>query len=191
MTRRFLDDVRADIDAVIVPNGAGAITAALMNPIMHDMIDSTIDDEGGIFGVTPVTGIPVTAAFSELLTLFTTELGGDGTFIIPAAALGQVTSSAVAGFTYNALVQLSVECANNSQFDFTVMQDGIAIGVGESVTGRGTGNGRPVAVNIETLILSAPADAVYTVGVKSPDGNSNINVIKASLFIVVKPTNNP
>lgn len=187
--RKFLDNVRAAIVAQLVT--AGETTAPQLNDILIDLIDSSIEDEGGITSTTPVNGVDVDLTYTEITSVFTANVGGDGAFIKPDFTVGAVQTSPTAGFSYHVLVQLSVEIAKNDRFDFTVVQDGVAIGVGTSVTGNGVGNDRPVGVNMNVLVLSAPANAVYTVAVKSPDGASTMNVLKASLFTVIKPTNNP
>ena len=189
MSRIFLDDLRAAATALFADNTAGDISPADLRGVMLDTIDSTIEDEGGIYSVTPTLAIPTAVAYAELLNIYTTDVGGDGTFLIPDFTLGTVTTSATAGFSYEVSAQLSFEGANNTQYDFTIMHDGVAVGVGESVTGRGSG--RPVGVNITSLSLSTPASAVVTLAVQSPDGVSTIDILKASLFTIIKPTNNP
>lgn len=187
--RKFLDTVRADLTAQLVT--AGETTAPQLNDLLIDLIDSSIEDEGGIFSLTPTNGLAVDLAYTEITSAFTANIGGDGVFIQPDFTIGAVQTSPTAGFSYQILVQLSVEIAKNDRFDFTVMQDGVPIGVGASVTGNGVGTNRPVGVSVTSLVLSSPANAVYTVAVKSPDGASTMNVLKASLFTVIKPTNNP
>ena len=49
MSRIFLDDLRADIAALFADNTIGAISPANLRGIMLDTIDSTIEDEGGIY----------------------------------------------------------------------------------------------------------------------------------------------
>lgn len=189
MARRFLDDIKADIDTIFVAEG-GMRVETEHKPILLDIIDSLKQDEGGIYGLTTVPSVAVTATYSALTSIYEAQAGGDD-FIIPDFAAGTVAAGTTAGFTYTVFASLSFEGSNNDQFDFTVLADGAPLGVGESVTGRGTGNGRPVPVNIRTGILSTPADTVFALAIKSPDGNSNINVLSGSLYIVIEPTNNP
>ena len=184
-----MDDIRTDLSALLVTGGN--TPAPALNALLIDTIDSSIEDEGGIYSTTPVNGIATALTYTELNTIYTTDLGGGGSFIIPNFAAGNVATSSVAGFTYQVIAQLSAEIAKNDRFDFTILQNGVPVGVGESVTGNGVGTNRPVGVNVTSLILSSPADAVYSVAVKSPDGVSVLNVLKCSLFTVIKPTNNP
>jgi hypothetical protein len=187
MSRRFLDDVRTDVNTQLVTNGTGAITASILNPIILDTIDSTIPDECFLSG-DATAAIPIGVTYTQLSTAFNNQAGGDGDFLKPDVVNGQVETSTTAGFTYSVSTRVSFYGTTNSDFDFTIFQDGVAIGFAGGETGEGVND--PVTGVASVLVNSAPTNALYSVAVKSSQA-STIDIIDILLSVIILPTNNP
>jgi len=191
MTRRFLDDVRADINSMIVTNTTGDITAAILAPLMIDTIDSTIQDECAISSNTPSLGVASTPVWQSLSTgIYDNVIGGDGNFLNPDVLTGTVTSSAIAGWTYELEGKISIEGINqNTSIEFSILADGVPVGFIASVTG---GHGeRPLSTSVSHIALSTPASTVYTLGYQTPNGNETIDIGSVGLSMTIQATNNP
>ena len=187
MTRRFLDDVRNDM-AGQLQTGA-ATTAPELNLLLQDLIDSTVQDECGITGETN-TPLATTVAWASITTGFNVDVGGDGSFLIPNAASGIITTSATAGFTYEIELFASFEdLANGQRIDFSVLENGTPVGFLSA--NQGEGNDDPVTATAKMISLSTPANAVYSVGVRTPQGANNITIVSLILVVTIQPTNNP
>ena len=65
MARRFLDDVRADIQSLLPDNITGEISPADMRTLLTDITDSTIQDECIITGDVGAT-FALTGAFQPI-----------------------------------------------------------------------------------------------------------------------------
>ena len=191
MTRRFLDEIRAEINAQIVTNAAGDITAALLNPLMIDTIDSCIQDECAIASNTTSLAVPTTATWASLGTgVYDIVTGGDGDFLSPDEVIGDISSSDTAGFTYLVEGKVSIEGINqNTSIEFSILADGVPVGFIASVTG---GHGeRPLSTSFSHLSLSTPAGTHYTIGVNTPNGAETIDIGSVGLSLTIQPTNNP
>jgi len=188
MTRRFTDDIKTDINTDLADNIVGAITPALVRNILTDIIDSTTDDECSIYATALVTGIPLTATF-QTLQVYDGTVGGDGDFLIPNQAAGSIQSKNVAGFTYTASAQFTFTCTDNIPVEFIIALNGVQQGIASYETGSGALD--PVTVDIVSGNLSTPADAVWTVQVRAPEGPLNINIVTGYFALVIKPTDNP
>jgi len=187
MTRRFLDNIRADIATQLADNPTGDITAAIMQNLLLDMIDSTIQDEGAITGGS-VLDIALTNAW-QLLDIFDTNVGGDGDFITPSAGTGVIVTSDNAGFSYQINAQLSFVTDNNRDYEFSILQDGVEIGFLSSQTGTGAGDTQ--SIYLSTFVKSAPADAQYSIGARNNGTTGDLDVIASSITVIIVPTNNP
>lgn len=193
MTRKFLDDVRAEIDVNFPDNTTGAITPALTRSTLHDIVDSTVSDEALIAGAPEVTGYALTTTFSALTTgLYSAEAGGDGSFLTTNIAAGNITTSPTAGFTYSVSAALTVQAANNEIVEMAIMVNGVASRFQPSITGRGT-NDRPVSVYIEAFVNGADstANSVIQICARMPDGAGTISIDDVILNVTIKPTNDP
>lgn len=187
MTRRFLDDIRADITNDLADNIIGSITPTIVRGILNDMIDSTVNDECAIAATALVTGIPLTATFTDLSVYNLTD-GGDGDFLTPNQAGGSIQSKNVAGFTYVATAQFSFTTADGIPIEFIIAQDGVQSGVAAYETGSGGTD--PVTVQLTGGNLSTPADAVWTVQARAPEGAATLNIVTGYLALTIKPTQN-
>ncbi|AUR97446.1 hypothetical protein NVP1239O_10 [Vibrio phage 1.239.O._10N.261.52.F6] len=188
MTRRFLDDIRAEINTYLV--AGGDTTASELNPTLIDMLDSTIEDESAIFSLVQTDNVPTTTEWTKInTTVYGGSQGGDGVFLKPDFANGQIVTNTVAGFSYNVGAAISFEGQANTRFDFRLLKDGIPVGIIDIQTGEG--NNDPITANPRAYIPSADSDAVFSVGVRSPDGANNIDIISAVLYATILPTNNP
>jgi len=189
MARRFLDDIRAAIDAQMPDNTVGAITPAIMRTTLKDMIDSTIQDEAFIYGTTP-TQINLTAAWVPVpVSFFQYQLGGDPDFLKINLATASITTAATAGFTYEAIAIVNMEAAQNNEAEFAIAINGVVSGLRVEVVGRGPG--RSVNGIARDLSVSTPSNAVYTLMARAPSGGVSAILVSAGLAVTVLPTNNP
>lgn len=188
MTRRFLDDVRADINAAIIPNINGDITADVLRPLLIDTIDSTIDDEGGLLITASQLAYTVTDNWVPLL--FDSAVGGDGDFITPDPVSESITTSATPGFTYKIDGALSILGGNNEVFQLAIGVAGLPVGYIGEITTRG--NGRPGGVAASHLSLSTSSSSVFQLMMRcSSSASTNIDISSGYLLATIKPTNNP
>jgi hypothetical protein len=127
MTRRFLDDIRTEINAQIVSNGAGAITALVLNPLMIDTIDSCIADEAKLRRDAEQLTVPLTAAYTTPIVYDYSE-GGDGSFLIVNEAAGTITSSYTPGFSYGFTLGVNIIGTLNARYYLSGMVDGVQQG---------------------------------------------------------------
>jgi hypothetical protein len=187
MTRRFLDDVRADIHAIIKTNGNAEITGPLLNGLMIDMIDSTINDECALIQTTDEAY--VTSITFEPIDNYDSSVGGDGDFLTPDILLGTIKSSPTSGWTYDVEGQISFIAQNNADYEFTMLRNGAPSGFLASITG--TGNNDLQTLSVNTTILSNVADNFVSLGFRSITGGNSITITNVVLKAVIKPTNNP
>lgn len=187
MTRRFLDDVRGDVTALLVTGGN--TTAPQLSGLLIDTIDSSIQDECSIASTAPTANLATTAAFVPL-SVYGEEHGGDGSFLTPSFTNGVVTTSPTAGFTYSISCIVTIEDLQNGiPCEFVVMQNGVPEGLAFALTGDGSND--PVTITIRHLINAAPANAVYSIGIRTPNGANSLDVVAIEMIAIIHPTNNP
>lgn len=188
MTRRFLDDVRTDLIAQLTTGNE--TPAPTLNGLLLDMIDSTIQDEAVIYGITPVDNHPTTTTFVPINVGYDVTVGGDAEFLKMNDASGEAQGATVAGYTYSIKGQITVIASNGQRYEFVILRNGVdQLGVVRGLTGDG--NNDPVGVDLSGFTISALSDAVYTIGVRSPDGANDIDIQAIGLSATILPTNNP
>lgn len=193
MSRRFLDDIKADITSMMADNASGDFTLAMDRAIRNDTIDSTVEDEAAIYTAVPVPGpIATTVAFSSLTTgLYDTAIGDDSAaegFLNTDEVNGTITGSATPGFTYDLRALLSFTPANGVTCDISIGVDGVeGFHIG-STTGQPGGD--PATVSVDRIIKSASASSVFTIMVRTPAGVSSLTIVSAALIAIIKPTHN-
>jgi hypothetical protein len=191
MSRRFLDDVRAEIHAIIKTNGNAEITGPLLNGLMIDMIDSTIQDESVIASNIPSGPIPTTTTFTPLTTgIYDESSGGDGVFLKPDFINGEIISGATAGFSYTVRGLVSINDTQiNRLVNFVILKNGVPAGFISQNVGRG--NSKPISLSVEHYSLSTPSDTVYQIGVETPDGANTVDILSIGMSLTIQATNNP
>jgi hypothetical protein len=189
MTRRFLDDVRADINAQIITNAAGLITADVLRPLLIDSIDSSVDDEAGIGSITPVIGLAVNDTTWTVIPA--DELrGGDAQFLNVDLPGNQIISAPSAGWTYNITGLVSIIGSNNDVFELGVLFDGAQNGYIGIATTRGPN--KPVTVQCYELELSTPVSTSFQIGMRCVGvANNTVDIGSSASIVTIKPTNNP
>ena len=187
MTRRFLDDVRQDIITLFPDNDNQEITPVIMRGITTDMVDSCVGNECEIIGNSPTLGIGLTTVYQSLVTSFDVTAGGDGSFLIPDFAAGNIQGSPIAGFTYIQLGQFTWTSGDSQPVEFALAVNGVpddytTIGVSE--------NNNQISINLRNFIGSAIANAEYTLMARAPEGAQDIDIIDAVMELAILPTNN-
>jgi hypothetical protein len=185
MSRIFMDDWRTARTLLLQTGGATTALELLASDI--DLSESCTDDESALI-MTTDQPLVTTSSFAKL-TGYDSAVGGDAEFLITDFLAGDVTTSAVAGFSYQFNAQISFICTNNAVYQFSLMRNGVATGFVASITG--TGNGDLQTVNLEGLELSALANSIWSVGFLSLGGGDALTILQAFLRATIKPTNNP
>lgn len=189
MSRRFLDDVRADINAGIIANGAGLITADVLRPMLIDTIDSSIDDEATIGSSTDIIALAVNDTTWTVIEC-DEFIGGDAQFLNVDLANNQMVSSPTAGYTYSCIALANLESGATKRYELAVLVNGTPTGYIGDITTRGVN--KPVNDEASALVLSAVASAKFQIGIRSIDDVSDtLNIRGHVLQLVIKPTNNP
>ena len=186
MARRFLDDVRAEINAQIIANAAGLITAPILNPLLIDSIDSSTDDEAVLFLSTPATGVAVGLAWTPIN--FDSSIGGDLNFLVVDLAADNITTTVTAGFTYKVEGFITGTAGNNDVVELAIGIAGVPVGFIGAFTGRGAG--RPQSTTCGFFTNSAASLSSFQLIAQSP-GGATVDVTGLALTVTIKPTNNP
>lgn len=189
MARRFLDNIRADMALLYVPGGG--IAAVNEGALMLDMLDSVIQDEAVIASNAASLAVPTTTSYLPLTTdIYDVGVGGDDDFITLDVINGTVTTSSTPGFTYELEGKVSfADLGSNVKINFSVLVNGVQAGFVAELTGGGGTN--PRTASFSHVVLSALADAVFTIGVQTPDVADTIDINSIALSCTIQPTNNP
>jgi hypothetical protein len=187
MTRRFLDDVRANIATLIADNTSGDTSNEDIRVQMLDLLDSAIQDECNISSNTN-TGIVLTGSFQNLTTPYQEQAGGDATFLIPNFGSGTITTNVVPGFSYTMFGQITLEAANNDNIDFVIGINGVPQGYIGSIHGDGSNE---VSTALRAFVRAAGISDIITIMALAQDGAAVVDVLSIELVLVIVPTNNP
>jgi hypothetical protein len=187
MTRRFLDNVRSDINTQIVTNANGDITAVVLAPLMIDTIDSCVIDQSKLIKNVPEAAVALTTVYTQPI-IYDLQEGGDAVFLKVNLGAGSITTNVTAGFTYNVELFISFIGVNNTRYDASFMIDGVPFGIAVSAIGFGAGD--PSLLTISGTELSAASNSTITIGLKA-DLAGDIDIEAAVLKVDIAPTNNP
>lgn len=187
MTRRFLNNVRTDLNTVLVTGGD--TTADELRPLLIDMIDSTIQDECAIYSTVPHAGVSVGTSWTKINNdTYDTSRGGDGVFLKPSFASGDIETASTAGFSYNVIATISFYGGNNDMYEFSIGENGTPVGATSSITGQGVNT--LVSTTVFYQINAAPSDALYSLYAQSSVASDTIDIASCQLQVTVVPTNN-
>jgi hypothetical protein len=188
MSRRFLDNVRNDLTALLVTGGE--TPAPALAALLIDTLDSTIQDEAVLSTTTPTPAVPTATTWQNIdPTIYDNTTGGDAVFLKTDIANGRIVTATQAGFSYSVRGLVSfTDLQTNRQIEFSILANGVQVGFIASQIGAG--NGRPKSLSFEHVILSAASDTVYTIGLQTADGVNSVEVLSAGLAVVIQPTNN-
>jgi hypothetical protein len=195
MTRRFLDDIRTEVNSRIADNDIGAIDAADIRNPLQDIIDSTIQDEAGLTNDAQ-TQVSVSVGSSWVsiddalsLGVYDTVIGGDATFLIPDLAAGSITSTATAGFSYNAKGAVQLDAGTNVVVECAIGMDGVPGDLIGSIVG--TNGVRFQGVYVERYVPSVPSSSAFTLMLRAPAGTTSVDLTVRTFGVIILPTNNP
>ncbi len=202
--RRFIDDIRSDIAAnqVLISNtiynnntkdiSGSDIQAPLLaiGDLMVDMCDSTIQDEGNIYGNTEVEDVSLNGDWLSLdAGFFTSGDGDDGEFLNVDVANGTITSTSTAGYSYLVLASVTMQAGGQELVEFAIGLDGAPVGFIRQIEGDGTNDG--VSGYLRYFSRTTPANGVWTIMARAEDGSATIDIPRIELDVVILPTNNP
>jgi len=187
MTRRFLDNVRSDINTTIVVNGTGDIGAEDLAPLMLDTIDSCVNDEARLLKEVEEIDVALTTSYTTPIIYDSSE-GGDATFLKVNLGAGTITTATTAGFSYDVALFISFIGINNTRYDASFLQNGVPVGL--ETSGIGFGNNDPTHLSLTSTSLSTASNSVIEIGLKA-DVAGDIDILAAALRVDIIPTNNP
>jgi hypothetical protein len=188
MTRRFLDDLRSDLSNQLTTGNATKATELL--PLLIDTIDSTIQDECSIFSTSATNNFDtIEDTWVKLDGVFDEQNGGDGVFLKPDLAESEIVSNTIAGYSYEVNAVVSFEGTQNARFDFIILANDVPMGIIGIETGEG--NNDPVTSNPRAFIQSAVSNMSFSVAVRNSSSSNDIDIISATLYVNILPTNNP
>lgn len=188
MARRFLDDVKSDLSALLVTGGN--TPAPALADLLIDTIDSTVDDESAIFSSGASLGVAISTAWTPITAAYDGQVGGDADFLKTDFAAGTITTTTTAGFTYKTDGFVSfTDLGANVVIEFAILRGGVPVGVIATLTGGG--NNRPRIANFSSFDLSNSPDDVYSIGIRTPDGAQSIDILDIALAVTISPTRNP
>ena len=192
MTRRFLDDIRADINAQVPDNNVGLVTPAIVRGLMQDMTDSLSEDVAFIYRAAgTLLAYPRTTAPALMTALFDTQYlaaNMDGTTPDPGA--GTITLGNVAGRQYRGVFNISFEGANAAEVNAGIFVGGALSplwGAGVTIPGIG----KQVTISMPWYINKSIANQVIGPALWLPGGNGTIDVLALQFSCSILPTNNP
>ena len=192
MPRKFLDDIRSDINANMPDNSVGLVTPAVVRGIMQDMTDSLSEDVAYIYRAAGAQlAYPRPATPSLMTTLFDTQYlaaNMDGTFTTPGA--GTITLGTVAGRQYRGMLNISFEGGNAVEVNAGLFVGGILSplwGAGVTIPGIG----KQVTISMPWYINKSVANQVIGPALWLPAGAGTIDVLAVQFSCSILPTNNP
>ena len=188
MSRKFLDDVRAEVAALINDNIVGDITPADVRVCLNDMIDSLVSDEVAMTSP-PSTVLNTTVTPTEFPAVFDAVINSVPGFLIGNVVTGRFELSATPGFSYTFRLFVEAEGQQNDELTFNITRNGVIIGETFEIVTRGPG--RATAASAAWFELSAPASATFGVVFSSPNGPGTFTVTNCFMIAVIIPTNNP
>ena len=189
MPRKFLDNIRTEISTLFADNTTGDISAADLQQVTLDMVDSLAQDEGFIYGDVATAPIALTATPIPISTGYTQTIGGAPGFVILNQAGGSIQLGPTAGFSYQIKSQITLATTNNEEIHFQLAVNGSPVGYIGSISGA-TG-GDQVSVAVEFIRLTSLSNEVWQIYASTPDGTGTITVESIFLYAAVLPTNNP
>jgi hypothetical protein len=187
MTRRFLDNVRSDINTQIVTNANGDITAVVLAPLMIDTIDSCVIDQSRLIKNVPEAAVALTTVYTQPI-IYNESEGGDATFLKVNLGAGSITTNVTEGFTYNVEMFISFIGINNTRYDASFLVNGVPTGI--TVSTIRSGADEQSLLTLTGTALSAASNSTVTIGLKA-DVAGDIEILAAVLRVDIAPTNNP
>jgi hypothetical protein len=192
MSRRFLDDIRADIASQMPDNSVGLITPAIVRGLMRDVVDSTVEDIAFIYRTGgPLVGYARTAAPALMPNLFDSNyLAANMDSVTTQQAAGTITLGTVAGRQYKGTLNITFEAANGTE-----VQTGLFIGGTLSPLWGAAASvpaaSRQVTITMPWYINKSIADQVIGPALWLPNGAGSIDVTAVQFSCSIMPTNNP
>jgi hypothetical protein len=192
--RKFLDEIREEIANSVYPNKAGAIKPTPISKFLGDMLDSLAQNEAGMLGSDPLSfdidenwvsisdAVVAGQAYDQVI-------GGDNDFLKVSASAGTITGTETAGFSYETLGAITLDAGANKEIEAAIGLDGVPGAYVASVIG--TGGARFQSMYLSRYTTAAPANGVFSLMVRAPNGSETISVEARTFGSIVVPTQNP
>ena len=188
MARKFLDDIRTQIAAIINDNVVGDISPADVRLCLNDMIDSLVSDEVAMTSP-PTTIINTTTTPTEFPAVVDQVIGTVPGFLVGNVTTARFECAATAGFSYTFRIFVEAEGAQNETLNFAITRGGVVVGETFEITTRGPG--RATAASAAWYELSAPSLAQFGIAFWSPQPAQPFTITNCFMICSIIPTNNP
>ena len=191
MTRKFLDDLSAEISLKVPDNTTGLVTPAIVRNLMIDITDSTVEDIAFIYRSSPLLAYARGVAPALLGGVFNATYlapNMDGTSVDENA--GTIILGNVAGRQYRGVLQITFEGTNGAEVLGGLYIDGVL----SSLWAGGVtipGVGKQVTLNIPWYIQKSVAASIIGPAIWLPNGAGTIDILAAQFSCSILPTNNP
>ena len=192
MSRKFLDDIRAEITSQMPDNNVGLVTPAIVRGIMQDIVDSTVEDVAFIYRTGgPLVGYARTATAALLPTLFDANyLATNMDGVATQQAAGTITLGNVAGRQYKGTFNITFEGANGSEVQAGLFIGGVLSPLWGAAASVPAAN-RQVTITMPWYINKSVASQVIGPALWLPNGAGTIDVTAVQFSCSIMPTNNP
>lgn len=185
MARKFLNTIRSEVQTLLADNTTGNISAAEMRQVIVDTLDSTYESSAYVVSNAASPGTVVTATPAIIPMASPVSSSAEPTWLLANAINRQVSVLAPAvGFAVSAIVEATIEAANNDVIEFAIFQNGVATRWTAEATGRGAG--RPASISLGGILIGSVG--TIDLRVSSPAG-STVNFLTSSMIVSVRPTN--
>jgi hypothetical protein len=192
MSRKFLDDIRADITSQMPDNNVGLVTPAIVRGIMRDIVDSTTEDVAFIYRTGgPLTSYARTTTAALLPNLFDANyLATNMDGVTTQDAAGTITLGNIAGRQYTGTFNITFEAANGTEVQAGLFLGGVLSPLWGAAASVVAAN-RQVTITMPWYINKSIASQVIGPALWLPNGAGTIDVTALQFSCSIMPTNNP
>jgi hypothetical protein len=189
MTFKFIQDIKAEIIALMPDNSVGQITPAIMRGVLQDMTDSLYTRAGALFrSAAGAAAQAITTVPTNYPGIYDTQRQADPAVVATNLVAGTITP-AVTGFSCKAEVAITVDGPSGRVVTAVIAKNGVAI-TQSRVFVTTTGGGDQQSGSIAIPVIGVVAGDVFSV-LLSVDVNAAINVWQQTLILSVNPTFSP
>ena len=182
MTRKYSNDIRAEIDTLVPDNTTGQVTPAGIRQIMHDIVDSFTPAYGALRR-TASTMVALTTTPTKLVVY--DEVVRSTPELVASAANDTITATRAGSYNFSFTSSLSGQ--NNSDIVMELFRNGLSTPWRALTTTTGAGNRAEITVS---GIVSAPAnDDVFEIYAYLLSGTDNVSFYDSIFLMETIQTN--
>ena len=191
MSRKFLDDIRDEINTQMPDNNVGLVTPAIVRGIMQDIVDSTVEDVAFIYRTGGILTYARTTTPALLPNLFDANyLATNMDGVTTQQAAGTITLGNVAGRQYKGTFNITFEGANQAEVNAGLFVGGVLTPLWGAAASVVAAN-RQTTITMPWYINKSVASQVIGPALWLPNGAGDISVTAVQFSCSIMPTNNP